>query len=81
MKRCWEYKFNQIWTKIQILFTNYLKEFTIGDETVVIHIVDSEREPQLGQLVALHAELRHSLDELLEIDLETITKTNVILYF
>lgn len=81
MEQCWEYKFNQIWSKDQRLFTIYLKEFTVGDEAVVVHVVDSEREPQLGQLVALHAELRHSLDELLEIDLETITKTNFILYF
>lgn len=48
----------------------YLKQFSVRYEAVVVHVVDAEREPQLGQLVALHAELRHALDELLEVHLQ-----------
>lgn len=48
---------------------HYLKQLPVGDEAVIVHVVDAEGEAQLGQLVALNAELRHALDELLEIHL------------
>lgn len=51
----------------------YLEQFSVGDKPVVVHVVDTEREPQLGQLIALHAELRHALDELLEVHLQQRT--------
>lgn len=54
----------------------YLEQFTVGDEPVVVHVIDAESETQFGQLVALHAELRHALDELLEVHLE---RTNTFL--
>jgi len=47
----------------------HLEQLPVGDEAVVIHVVDAEGEPHLALLVALHAELRHPLDELLEVDL------------
>lgn len=46
-----------------------LEELSVGDEPVIVHVVDAESEAQLRQLVALHAELRHALDELLEVHL------------
>lgn len=49
---------------------SHLEELPVGNVSVVVHVVDAEREPQLGQLVALHAELRHALDELLEVHLK-----------
>lgn len=42
---------------------NYLKQLAVGNEPVVIHIVDSKRKAQLGQFVAFHAKLRHTLYE------------------
>lgn len=54
----------------------YLEEFTVGYEAVIVHVVDAEREPQLGELVTLHAELGHALDELLEVHLEYIIHTD-----
>lgn len=47
----------------------HLKQLPVRDEPVVVHVVYSERKPKLGQLVALHAELRHALDELLKVHL------------
>lgn len=43
---------------------NYLKQFPIGDVTVIIHVVDPEGEPQLRQLVPLDTELGHPLYKL-----------------
>lgn len=47
----------------------YLIQLAVGNVPVVVHVIDAERETQLGQFVALDAELRYALDELLEIDL------------
>ena len=41
-----------------------LEELSVRYEAVLVHVVDAEREPQLGELVALHGELRHALDKL-----------------
>lgn len=46
-----------------------LKQLPIGYKPVVVHVIDAEREPQLRELVSLHAELGDSLDELLEVHL------------
>lgn len=48
----------------------HLEELSVRDVAVVVHIVDAESETQFGQLVALHAELRDALDELLEVNLQ-----------
>lgn len=42
----------------------YLKELSIGYVSVVVHIVNAESKPELGFLVALHAELGNALDKL-----------------
>jgi len=47
----------------------HLEQLPVRDEAVVIHVVDAEGEAHLALLVSLHAELRHALDELLEVDL------------
>lgn len=55
---------------VNILVKRYLEELSVGDEAIVIHIVYTEREPQLRELVPLHAKLRYALDELFEIHLK-----------
>lgn len=52
----------------------HLEEFSVRDETVVVHVVYPEGEPQLGQLVALDAELRNALDKLLEVHLSVAVR-------
>lgn len=63
----------------------YLKQLSIRYVAVVVHVVDAESEPQLGQLIALDAELRHALNELLEVHLQhrhdLITTNNIQLCY
>merc|ERR1719370_646511 len=46
----------------------HLEKLPIGDVPVIINIIYSEGKSQLAILVTLHTELRHSLNELLEIN-------------
>jgi hypothetical protein len=46
-----------------MLTDTHLKQFPVGDEPVIVHVVDSKREPQLRELVPLNAKLRDSLDK------------------
>ncbi|GMT09973.1 hypothetical protein PFISCL1PPCAC_1270, partial [Pristionchus fissidentatus] len=46
----------------------HLKRFSVGYESVPVHIVDAEGKFQLGVLVSLHGELGNTLDELSEIN-------------
>ena len=51
---------------------NHLEQLPVGDEPVIVDVVDPEGKPQLLLLLSLTAELGHSLDKLLEVDLATI---------
>jgi hypothetical protein len=46
-------------------FSNlYLEKFPIRDISIIVHVINSKCEPELGLLVAFHAELGNSLDKL-----------------
>ena len=54
------------------LLLNHLEQFPVGDEPIVVNVVDPEGEPQLLLLLCLDAELGHSLDKLLEVNLSAV---------
>ena len=50
----------------------HLEQLPVGDEAVVIDVVDPKGEPQLLLFVRLAAELGHPLHKLFEVDLTTV---------
>ena len=54
------------------LLLNHLEQFPVGDEPIVVNVVDPEGEPELLLLLCLAAELGHSLDKLLEVNLSAV---------
>lgn len=46
----------------------HLKQFTIRDISIVIHVVNAEGKSQFRQFVTFHAELGYSLNELLKVN-------------
>ena len=51
----------EVWTS---LHKTNLEKFSIGDEAIIVHIVNAEGKPHLALFISFDTELGHSLDEL-----------------